>query len=350
MSNLLPIERALAHLDALPLDYDLAKARALIVGYDLRWRGKYAGYAVISVEEEFRFPLLNPQTEGMSKTFDEGGKIDAVLQHRASDRYLVLEHKTTSESVAPDSDYWHRLAMDTQSSKYILALKQRGLDVGNLLHDVIKKPGSRPRQIPTLDSDGVKIVLDANGERVRTKDGKKWRESASPADGYVLQSQTETPEEYGARLEEEITGDLDAYFAQREVPRLDADLLEYMGDAWAQSQQILHYRRGNLWPRNPSACSMFGQCEFYELCTGRASVDGIRYRQKARKHSELEMEEGEKELLTNSRLTALRKCARYHYHRYENPIEPTKEESEALRFGTLMHKAFEIYFRSMMID
>ncbi|HWL51324.1 MAG TPA: PD-(D/E)XK nuclease family protein [Chthoniobacteraceae bacterium] len=349
MSTPTPINRALAYLDSLPVDHELEKARALMVGYDLRWYKKYRFYKVIAVEEEFRFPLLNPETEGMSKTFDEGGKIDAILQHEDSGRYLVLEHKTTAESVAPDSDYWHRLAMDTQSSKYILALKQRGLDVGNLLHDVIKKPGSRPRQIPILDSDGVKIVLDANGERVKTKDGKKWRESASTGDGYVLQTRQETPEEYGARLEEEITSNLDDYFAQREVPRLDADLLEYMGDAWAQSQQILHYRRFNLWPRNPSACSLFGQCEFYDLCTGRASVDGIRFREKGRKHSELEMEEGERELLTNSRLTALRKCARYHYHRYEKPIEPTKEESEALRFGTLMHKAFEIYFKSMMV-
>ncbi len=340
------ISAALEFIDAKPLDYDVVKARALILGYHSRWEEKYAGFEIIDVESEFRFPLLNPETEGTSKTFDEAGKIDAILRHRATGRYCVLEHKTTSDTLEPDSDYWTKLTMDTQCSKYILALKSRNLDVGNLLYDVIHKPGSRPRMIPRLDEDGKKIVLDASGVRVKTKDGKKWRESADAELGYVLQAEKETPEQYGARLEQEINADLGKYFAQREVPRLDSDLLEYMSDAWALSQQILQYRRANLWPRNPAACDAFSKCEFFDLCAGRASVDGIRFRESA-KHRELSIEEGGRELLTNSRLTALRKCARYHFHRYEKPIELVAEESEALRFGTLMHGALEAYFNAL---
>ena len=342
------LDAALAFLDAAPFDHEVAKAKALIIGYNLQWSEKYAAYAVVAAEEEFRFPLINPDTEGMSKTFDEAGKIDLVLRHKASGRHVLVEHKTTSDSIEPGSDYWDKLAMDTQCSKYILAWRQRGHDIGNLLYDVIHKPGSRPRQIPTLDEDGKKIVLDASGERVKTKDGKKWRESGDTELGYVLQTTQETPEQYFERLKSEIEADPSRYFAQREVPRFDSDLLEYMSDAWALSQQILIYRRANLWPRNPAACSAFGTCEFFDLCAGRASVDGIRYRESV-KHRELSANEEGKELLTNSRLTALRKCARYHFHRYEKPIEPVKEESDALRFGTLMHNAMEAYFNALKV-
>lgn len=340
------LSAALALLDSKPIDYDVAKARALIVGYDHQWAAKYADYEVIEVESEFRFQLLNPETGTASRTFDEGGKIDGLLRHRVTRRYAVLEHKTTADDISAGSDYWTKLGMDTQCSKYILAQRAQDREVGNLLYDVIHKPGSRPCQIPTLDDDGVKIVLDSGGNRVRTKDGKKWRESADTEKGYVLQSVKETPAQYGARLMEEISADPYRYFAQREVPRLDTDLLEYMEDAWALSQQILHYRRAKLWPRNPAACDAFSKCEFFDLCAGRSSVDGIRYRQ-SEKHRELSMEEGGKGLLTNSRLTALRKCARFHFHRYEEPIEPCTEESEALRFGTLMHAALEAYFNAL---
>ncbi len=344
-----PITCALALLDAKPLDHEVAKARALIVGYDLRWAAKFADYDVIDVESEFRFQLLNPETEGASKTFDEAGKIDAILRHRRTGRYVVLEHKTTSDDVSPESDYWTKLAMDTQCSKYILALRSKGLEVGNLLYDVVHKPGSRPRQIPRLDADGYKIVLDAAGTRIYNatpKANPKPRESADLEKGWVLQADLETPEQYGVRLTGDIAKEPDRYFAQKEVPRLDEELLEYMGDAWALSQQILYYRRANLWPRNPAACDAFSKCEYFDLCAKRASVDGIRFRQSV-KHRELATQEGAKELLTNSRLSALRKCARYHYHRYENPIEPCAEESEALRFGSLVHAAFEAYFNAL---
>ena len=340
------IEAALALLDSKPLDHESAKARALIIGYHNRWCETFKDYKVIEVEYEFTFPLINPKTEGRSQKFNEAGKIDAVLQHRRTERFLVLEHKTTSDEIDPGSDYWTKLGMDTQCSKYFLALRSRDLHVGNLLYDVIYKPGSRPHQIASLDDDGVKIVLDADGRRVRTLNGKKWRETGDSEKAWVLQTVLETPKQYGSRLLSEIQEEPHRYYAQREVPRLDTELLEYMTDAWNLAQEILFRRRFENWSRNPDACTRYSKCEFYDLCIGRSQVDGIRY-QLSKKHRELTIKEEHRELLTNSRLAALRKCARYHYHRYERPIEPVAEESEALRFGTLMHAALEAYFTTL---
>jgi len=329
-------------------DYATAKAHALFRAWAPTFIPTLATHDVLEVESEFSFPLLNPETEAASKTFVEAGKIDGVLRHRASGTIKTLEHKTTSDSIAPDSNYWPRLIMDTQPSKYILSLQHRGITATSALYNVVSKPAQRPKGIPLLDDEGRKIVLDAEGQRVFTKDGKKPRESGSAADGYFLQTREETPEEYHDRLFFEMRQAPGDYFSQREIPREDRALLEYMEDAWALSQAILYFRRSNLWPRNPSACTQFGTCEFFDLCAGRASVDGIRYAEKPKRHAELETPENGKEFLTNSRLSALRKCSRYHFHRYEQPIQPVADESEALRIGSAFHVAVETFLKTFI--
>jgi hypothetical protein len=329
--------------------YALARARALITVYDETWRSKWDDYEILDVEREFQFPLLNPETETASRSFDEAGKIDVLARHKPTKRLVVIEHKTTSDSVAPDSDYWDRTRMDTQCSKYYLAAAQSGEEVGGILYDAIAKPGQRPSQIPTLDAQGFKIVLDFNGNRVMTKDGKKPRETADVAQGWTVQGRIETPEEFEARLLAVLRATPGDYFAQREVGRLDSDILEYMKDAWALSQQLLYARQHNLWPRNPQACKMMGTCEMFDLCCGRASVDGVRYVKSDLVHKELKIQGGDHQLLTNSRGNAYRKCARYHFLRYEQPVEKVQDEdaNSALRFGQLVHAGLELYFLAL---
>jgi hypothetical protein len=335
-------------LDGREYDHVTAKAHALFLG----WTGAFApvldAHDILAVESEFQFPLLNPETEAPSRTFVEAGKMDGLLREKRSGRICVLEHKTTVSGIEPESDYWIRLGMDTQISKYILATNQAGNPAHSVVYDVVRKPAQRPLGIALLDDDGVKIVHDANGTRVRTKDGKKWRESGDTAQGYTLQTREETPEEYHLRILAELEGERAKYFSHREIPRLDSDLLEYMQDAWAISQQILYFRRAKLWPRNPSACSEFGGCEFFSLCSGRASVDGITFRKKDSKHSELTIAENGLEFLTNSRLGALHKCARYHFLKYEEPTEPVAEDAEARRIGSLFHLGVETYLKTFI--
>lgn len=75
------LDRALeameSHDDASPDPYDIARARALMVGYDARWSGE--PHTVLAVEAEFRAPLVNPRTGQASRTWELGGKIDAVI-------------------------------------------------------------------------------------------------------------------------------------------------------------------------------------------------------------------------------------------------------------------------------
>lgn len=53
------------------------KAEELMLGYHVRWQ--HEPLRVLAVEAEFRAALVNPETDSASKTFQRGGKIDAIV-------------------------------------------------------------------------------------------------------------------------------------------------------------------------------------------------------------------------------------------------------------------------------
>lgn len=329
--------------------FSVAKANAMLTVWAEKWAKKWADYTVLEVEHEFKFPLLNPETEAASRSFLEAGKIDVLIQHKATKKIVVVEHKTTSEAIDPGSDYWDRLRMDTQCSKYYLAASHMNVgDVGSILYDVLRKPLQRPSTIPDLDPDGYKIVKDAVGTRIYTTNGKKPRETGDPDRGWVVQGRPETPDEYRDRLLAVLRSAPDDYLAQREIPRLNSDLIEYMSDAWSNSQQILYFRNRGLWARNPQACKIMGTCDFFDLCCGRASVDGVRYAHRDQANPELTIQGGDLDLLTASRTNAFNKCRRYHKLKYEDLIDRVTEDDNGARaFGSLVHSALQAFFESL---
>jgi hypothetical protein len=281
-----------AALDAMALEadpYTLARAAELLRGYDARWGAE--DLEVLHVEVEFRAPLTNPETGAPSRTWQRAGKLDAVVLH-PSGRIYVVEHKTASEDITAGSGYWERLRIDSQVSGYLAAGAALEMRVDGCLYDVIGKPALRPSAIPLTDDDGAKVVLDHNGLRVRTKDGKKWRESASSAEGYVLQTRPETPEEYGQRVREHIAADPDRYYQRGEVVRLEDEADDAAFDVWQIGRNIRDAQIAKRWPRNPDACIRFGRrCAMFDVCTRVASIDDpTRFRRMANPHRELTAE------------------------------------------------------------
>jgi len=222
-------------------------------------------------EQQFQFPLAG------SRTFDAAGKIDGLGTHEDG-RPLLLEHKTTSDSVTPDSDYWLRLRCNNQIMQYVHAARLCGVPTELILYDVTRKPSIRPKTIPVLDEAGRKVVLiDATGERALKKDGAP-RESAG--DGMTVQTREETAEEYGQRLTEDTIARPEFYFARREVPILDQDLNEFVVQRLEISRMILSLRRASrstakphqAWPRNCSSTTC-DFCEFKEFCLQNIEVN-----------------------------------------------------------------------------
>jgi hypothetical protein len=256
-------------------EFDRAKATALMVGYDTRWLADADLYEVLGIEAEFLAPLRNPVTGMPSRTWQLGGKLDGLVREIATGRLGVLEHKSSTEDVGVGTDYWRRLRMDPQVSNYYAGGEVLlGRPVDFCIYDVVKKPLQRPSAIPLVDEAGAKIVLDASGQRVRTKDGKKWRETADAAAGYVLQSRPETATEYRNRLVGVIGENPAAFYARGEVVRLGGEVDDAIFDAWQLAQQLHEANKIGRWPRNPNSCLRYGRsCAFLPVCSGEGSLD-----------------------------------------------------------------------------
>ena len=77
------LEKALAAMRAsysgLNIDQlDAIKAEQLMIGYHVRWKDE--PLEVLAVEQQFVAPLVNPKTGAESKTWELGGKIDAIVR------------------------------------------------------------------------------------------------------------------------------------------------------------------------------------------------------------------------------------------------------------------------------
>jgi hypothetical protein len=140
-----------------------------------------------------------------------------------------------------------------------------------------------------------------------------------------------------------IAEDPSGYFQRGEVVRLEAEMADALHDVWSIAKQIREAELAKRFPRNPDACVRWGRtCEFFPVCTGETSIDGPAFRRSAA-HSELSA--GSTNLLTTSRLSSARACQRLHKHRYADGIRPAVE-AETLRFGSLVHKALEAWWKA----
>lgn len=266
--------------------FEHIKAAVLMQGYHARWKDE--PYEVLAVEMRFYQELRNPATGAASRTWKLGGKIDVIARDLRDGRVFIVEHKTSSEDITPGSPYWRMLRIDTQVSVYFVGAESLGYTVAGCLYDVLGKPQLHPKGIAVVE-DGAKVVLDANGVRVKTKDGKKWRETADTEQGYVLQTRPETPMEFGERIRTAIAESPDRFFARGEVVRLEQEVSDAIVDVWQTGQQMRENELANRHPRNPGACKSYGRmCEFFDVCTGAASIEDTNlFQQRALVHPEL---------------------------------------------------------------
>ncbi len=241
------------------------RCEELLRGYDARWGGEIFD-EIVGVEDEFRAPLINPETFQPSRTWRLGGKLDFRVVRDG--RRLLGEHKTTSEDVSPGADYWLKLQMDHQLSIYFIGAESLGWPPDGALYDVVVKPGLRPYQATPEESRKYK------------KDGTLYANQRT-AD--------ETVDEYRARVRAAIEAEPDRYYQRREVPRIESQLAEFLADAWAQGRDMREAHLERRAPRNPDACHNMGRCAFWEVCS--AGVDPAdhptRFRRLEHVHPEL---------------------------------------------------------------
>jgi hypothetical protein len=262
------LEACLLHIEELETG-DLflkAKLEVMIRGYHEVYNKE--NYMAVEIEKEYRAPLVNPDTMGTSKTFEIGGKLDAIYKDLTTQRILMKETKTTSDDVGIESDYWKKLLIDGQVSGYFLGAEALGYKVESCLYDVIRKPMIRP--LKATPTENIKLK----------KDGTPYAGTRT-AD--------ETPDEFRARLEEDVAANLSKYFARKEVPRTEDDLRTYLQDVWDEAQTLLSKQNKQNFARNPEACiTPFGTCPYWGVCSGQSAIEDPNQFQDSKKHRELE--------------------------------------------------------------
>lgn len=322
----------------------VAKCRGLMRGYHERW--KDAGYVALSVEQTYTSPLYNPETKAQSRSFSMAGKIDLMAQYNG--RTFIIDHKTTSQDITdPNAPYWRQLAIEGQVNHYFLLQWTHGIKPDGAVWDCVRKPSISPKKLSKADIAGVVSRRAYCATRM------------SDDTLYALQtSDRETLEMYEARVAFDcITERPEWYFQRKPVPRLDHEILEYAGELWEHSKEMLHTRdrqkqTEQLPPRNSGACLLYGTpCKFLGICSGHDSPDSDRWRPKAKVHNELGGEvAADKSALTNSRVRTFQTCRRKHFYEYELAIErQVDEESEALFFGTILHAGLQAWWECFLI-
>ena len=226
------------------------------LGFGTAMHALLEGYWGTDGEVATLSPLPDPYKQATleAKTWHLSGKIDAIAKERSTGKTFIVEHKTTSSDIGPGSDYWRKIPIDGQVSGYFVGAKVNGHEAEVCLYDVIRKPTIKPYKATPQD----KIKYNKDGTVSKT-----------------CRLVDETPEEWKARLEADIAERPDYYFARLEVVRSESDLAEYLFDMWAVGREIADAERMGRFSRNPQACSVFGSCEYFDVCTGCASLDDV---------------------------------------------------------------------------
>ncbi len=309
-------------------------------------------FETLEVENEITADVVNPKTGRSSLIWDHAAKLDGLALDRYNGKDILIEHKSTVESLEEWSDYWRRLAIDSQVSNYLLTLRQSGrTDVSTVLYDVVAKPGTKPKNV--LKSDVRKIAESELyfGFKVSSATLAEIRESYEAdkgKSGGYNGTFRENLELYALRLRRSISDNPTIWFRRKTIVRSDEELLQYAGELWELGRELRENRKSQFHPKNTTNCRAFGRtCEFFPLCCGEKSVQ--EYEMKSFVHSELEnttAKYGGRDLLTNSRLTIFQSCRQRHHYQYDVGLKrPSGSSSVALFWGSLLHEALEIVWK-----
>lgn len=273
------------------------------IGYLWYWQNDPIKF--VSNELAFDLPIHMPRS-GMPLPMDRVkrvGKIDHLIFWQ--NMLGVLERKSTSRSIAPESDYWDKSRKDTQVSMYALALRDLqtngllpdsaksylGLAVsfGSCLYDVWHKPTIKPTTLTQKDTLSLIQSGEYHGEKFEVVVVKEWAETYDDAgkekkrhcaevtvDGEVAVVESgaksfalvETVGMYGARLLQDIYERPEFYFARREIPRTDAEISKFRRELWCHHDNMTTVEDNGTWTENEQQCRATFACQFIPICYG----------------------------------------------------------------------------------
>ena len=179
---------------------------------------KHFGHADVQREVTIRSRLRNPDTGGVSHTFDVQARIDGLVGDRLIEDKFVGRVDQVAEQ---------HLALD--------------------------------RQV-TL---GTYLVWRSTGELIREV---SYRFTKKPG---IKRKQTESHDEYLARIVIDYVERPDFYLHEFTLTRTEADFERLEQELWAWAEQIRQARERGTFPRNTASCTQWGGagCEYLAACS-----------------------------------------------------------------------------------
>ena len=116
---------------------------AIMTAYERQYPFGEDEFEVITLEDEFHGPLINPETNHKSTTMRLAGKVDGLIRYPDGE-YAILEHKTTSmDPVKYTASLWS----DFQTRFYCQEYGRfKDIKIRKALFNIIKKSGIKGRK------------------------------------------------------------------------------------------------------------------------------------------------------------------------------------------------------------
>ncbi len=271
-----------------PEEWDTERIKLLysLVGYIWYWEEDDAKLEVVELEKNFTIPLRNPESCRALPSVKVVGKIDKIVKELR--QFYVMEHKSTSKGIDPDSTYWGRLALDTQTRLYPFAARQLDDDYKDIqvLYDVWHKPTISPKKLTQGDSkkfveDGVYCGTQFNIAQMSPDAPFEVNDAVAECTPGAKEGTfaiRETPDMYGARLLQDITERPEFYFARKEISRTEADLKVFEMELYNIYQTVKNMNKNGGWYVNEAQCEATFKCPYIDLCYNNVELtDGMEY-------------------------------------------------------------------------
>ena len=311
--------------------FEVASATALLEGYDLYHPNDK--FEVVSVESVKSMNI--PET-----SFKLSGRFDTMLRDQRGN-LINLEHKTTNSAL--DNSFHPQLAktsFDRQISLYHLLAFKNDEPLEETWLDVIRKVGIRPKGIPAGTANktrGTKKEIAST----KTYYGKDISQETLTSLFRTDKAIKENPELYGYRVSASIAENPDNHYKRKTQITRTVDEMKDMHRQLVQiAREIERAEEEGAWFQNTNSCFAYGSaCAFWTLCSGTDTPDSETWmpRQGSAQSARFS--------LSHSRIGSFHGCRRKYYYTYVLGIQKAREEkSAALRYGSLVHDALEVYW------
>lgn len=270
------------------------------------------------IEHEITMPVCNPDSSGVSRSFEFAGRIDHLEPvPDGNGTFRVIDYKSTGNP--------HRTIAEKtigfQAELYALAAQQRGMRIVEMAYRLIQTPGIK--FVPKKDGDWT-------GYEERCVE---WFDDPEHPDRLMEHPISINP----ARL---------------------AVARAYL---WDCSQRVLEARRpeGGRWLPNENGCWTWNKpCPFLPLCEALAAGSDAQYLidQDYEVQSEIHPElspcpgNGCKRRLTYTSCSALTLCEQKYFWLYELGIRKKRQYDEAPWLGSAMHVGIEAYRKGLSLE